>query len=47
MKTMAIQFFSNEDTFIWLDELDKLDKITHSLIRTHLQFHTNTGNILV
>ena len=46
-KTMAIQFFSNEDIFIWLDELDKLDKITHSLIRTHLQFHINTENILV
>ena len=40
-------FFQNEEIFAQIDELDKLDKITHPWKSIQLQTHTSTENILV
>ena len=39
--------FQNEEVFVQLHELDKLDGFTHVCISIHLQSHRSTENILV
>ena len=42
----CIRVFQNEEMFVQLDELDKLDNNMHAWIRIHLQSCTSTENIL-
>ena len=45
-KMRLFEFIQNEGIFIQLDELEKLDKITHAWIRLNLQSHISTENTL-